>query len=1408
MRLYSKRLNNRRVAAQLIYLMTVAALGLICIGAAAASDSQSAVFSSDAGTEQSLGDAAQPEQLDAPADCQNPTTNDVAFDLCKAQNGRDVEIGAGAFNKDCQSNTVVFNADLGPFSGKVGKIQINAGGVLVLNDVSAKDFNLETTGIDINGGSLLIGSAKCPIGTINSNHNVTITFTGPKPSNCGILDKPATCDSWVKGIQVDAKGTLRMYGLKGVAPNGVSWTYLSQPAGNPKTFSKEEGVLAPPPQKANSGVMYTAVKVDSGSGAWRPKDWIAVATTSFSPWETEFVQIDSVKENTDKNCGPTNDQNCGASKITLKDDLHFYHFGGPDPGVPGDANDKAGAPTNYGVDERAEVGLISRNIILTSDSDEGKASNHGLHWGGELKFLKDFAAVSLQGVELQKFGKEQLGSYPIHFHQDGSLSKKAPADVLVDSNSIDHSYNKCITTHSTSDLSYTNNVCARITGHIFYEEVGDESNVTFKGNLGMGAMSNSFDVNEVGNGKETRKELIKDFYWVGDNMTQVPIPGNNAAALKRINYDQFKIFDADTQYSQQQRSDGIAGTFITVRGQCASGFDKEGKMLLAGAPDDTDKTNTCYPANASKPIYFEPPTGFWILNPSVKLIGNSIAGCQDTGSAYWYLPPPDPSINAVKFIPIGPNYTDPPEASPGSKHGVFMNNRGHGCYRGLIDDQFEVPTADSLFAYQKGENTPITHPMVDEFDGVTLSRIRYRGVWLRPVFYYLKDARLATNERSISFVTSGGADGNYPGVWSLLGHSTMVGISQNNVDRFGPCGSKVFVKGTWVRGAMKGCIDLTAPESGVANGGEFLEQGYPDPNRNMFGFMSYDGPPLMVNDRFVNFLVDPSTTLLTKTDQTVLSGWTFSTPFKHYEGDAAIGWLESNQSAYPTAASTKQLSFDNVDLRHQVFTDIVNLGAFNDGDQNTSILDLDGTLSGYKVGTVDMGTVTQLPHAFPASLNNLPFNASSNSIDECKATGQQNTDSEGRPTAAMVPSGIGQFELEALYPDNNPTCNAKNPGFGTCHDHSQLLTFYKDTLDFNQHGSMSLHSRNGLGIWEPKVASGYGYVVRADPYTVTAAGGMQVTSGVGIPPVVDLSIVDTVKPIDPTHPFYVQLGICYSKNDVGGTHPAGNFTITRGYKSWGGGNLQPGDQSLRQFFNQLQFLADANQWCFNTDSQNPQNMGTMPPLTGCPTVGVSLQTNGGCLAGGTEFTDQQGKPACKFPTSTLSEVEPRDIKGMTTDGTLSGPPNLDKYFYDSNTGMLYLWIVQTDANAAGPSPLGNCTGQASDPPFCPQLTNGVSTGEPYYNCPAEGCSNYRITLNDPTYTVNTAGQSTCPVFGTATGNANDWLNGTAGVTWPAPPTSLPIPVLYDKSTNEVVTRTEPNPNPAPHYAPASNPTCQ
>jgi hypothetical protein len=1260
-----------------------------------------------------------------------------------------VVIGGSSGTGNCKGGNI--NAYIDKSGLVLGQIKVNSGSALNLYDDTAQSqdnsiLTLQTSGIQ-DLGALRLGSAACPIGTTKPDTKVVVTFTGIKMSCKG------SCAGYVKGIEVGSGATLRMYGIKGVPPNGVSWTHLRRPAGDPGKYSKANGITAPAEDSAD--VIYTNADVGTGKGAWRTGDWIVIATTSFSPWESEFVQIKSPVEAT------TDPQKFGKSKITLGQNLKFYHFGGPAVGdASTDTNYKAGADQNYGVDERAEVGLISRNITLTSDAD---ASADNLHWGGELRFLEGFTAVSLQGVQLQKFGKEQLGSYPIHFHMDSELKDKKPEDKLVDSNSIDHSYNKCITVHSTQNLSISNNVCARITGHIFYEEIGDEYNIAFHKNLGIGAMSNSFDVHTTT--EKDRDTLTMNYYWPGDNLFTPTI------------FNQFNIFDTDGQDNP-------------VHGTCGS-VNTEGKIDL-NRPINPDHPK-CDPSESPPgDVWFEPPTGFWIVNPSTKLTGNAIAGCQDTGKAYWYVPPTNP-VNGfdVKFIPIGRRYS----AYGDERHGVFENNSGHACYSGVYGEADAGVESGQLFGYQNGLHDSKHQAVADVFDGLTLSRIRDRGVWLRPTFFVVNDGRFATIRDAVSLVTSGGVDGNYPGVWGLLKHSVIVGISTNNVDRWGPCGAKeLLTTGTQVRGAQYGCIDQTVPKTpaGVV-GGEFTDRGYATPDWPMFGFLIYDGPPLIFHNRFVNFRVAPGTKatsgftpakLLTNDDDNILNKWGFTgTPqcpppnltYTNYEGDAALGWFNANPSSYPAATTTEKLTFTNVDLIHQIYTAAVNRGSFTDGDENTTIIDDDGTLSGLSALDTDKKPLPSI------SLNNLGINASSNSVDECKSAGAEDLLLEGRPTSAMVPSALGQLEFEQLYPPIPPPFNDPGLNDPLGRQHTELLTFKKNSPDFTDlagvehHGPMPLRSRNGLGDWEPKVTSGYGYTVTADNYQDPGQSCQKVPAQnkvpkpPGIASIVDLTLTDIVnaRRIDPDHPFYVQLGICFTNNDPAGTHPADMFTISKGFRSYGGGQVvNPPNDSLAKYWGG--FLP-----CNLLDSQMAVAAGdpnVMP--TTCPAESA------------------KGTKVVKLAESKTG------IGELTTDGKLNGPPVLNKYWYDKTNGWLFLWVAQTEPNAKGPSPLGNCTGDAAtDPYFCPSNT----TKDSYYVCPAEGCPTYRIALSDPSYVP---GPSNC----------GDPYSAAQGYEWPGGPEKDDKPfentLVLSGTTTAVIQKAEGGKDKKfPHYTTTSAVKC-
>jgi len=112
------------------------------------------------------------------------------------------------------------------------------------------NLSLQTDNIFIEG-ALQVGSASCPIGSGsgNSSKTVTIQLTGTRPAvlptvpNC--TNRDGTPSHFDKGILVCPGGTLNMYGAKGVPPDGVNWTTLLDPAGDPTRFGAGKGLGAP-----------------------------------------------------------------------------------------------------------------------------------------------------------------------------------------------------------------------------------------------------------------------------------------------------------------------------------------------------------------------------------------------------------------------------------------------------------------------------------------------------------------------------------------------------------------------------------------------------------------------------------------------------------------------------------------------------------------------------------------------------------------------------------------------------------------------------------------------------------------------------------------------------------------------------------------------------------------------------------------------------------------------------------------------------------------------------------------------------------------------------------------------------------------------------------------------------------
>lgn len=128
---------------------------------------------------------------------------------------------------------------------------------------------------------------------------------------------------------------------------------------------------------------------------------------------------------------------------------------------------------NWEVDLRAEVGLLTHNILIQGDAASELDSIGGhimLHMG---------ASGYFSGVELYNMGqKKKLGRYPFHWHQLRNV-----AGQYFNNSSVHQSYNRAITIHSTDSALVSNNFFYDHQGHGVFFEDGTEIGNTVTGNV-------------------------------------------------------------------------------------------------------------------------------------------------------------------------------------------------------------------------------------------------------------------------------------------------------------------------------------------------------------------------------------------------------------------------------------------------------------------------------------------------------------------------------------------------------------------------------------------------------------------------------------------------------------------------------------------------------------------------------------------------------------------------------------------------------------------------------------------------------------------------------------------------------------------------------------------------------------
>ncbi|XP_030740349.1 cell migration-inducing and hyaluronan-binding protein isoform X1 [Echinops telfairi] len=216
----------------------------------------------------------------------------------------------------------------------------------------------------------------------------------------------------------------------------------------------------------DTNVNSTILRLEDNVQSWKPGDTLVVASTDYSMYQAEEFRVLPCRA-------------CAPNQVKVAGKPMYLHIG----------------EEIDGVDMRAEVGLLTRNIVVMGEMEDAcYPYNHHIcdffdfdTFGGHIKFALGFKAAHMEGVELKHMGQQLVGQYPIHFHLAGDVDEEGGYDppTYVRELSIHHTFSRCVTVHGSNGLLVKDVVGYTSLGHCFFTEDGPEERNTFDHCLGL-----------------------------------------------------------------------------------------------------------------------------------------------------------------------------------------------------------------------------------------------------------------------------------------------------------------------------------------------------------------------------------------------------------------------------------------------------------------------------------------------------------------------------------------------------------------------------------------------------------------------------------------------------------------------------------------------------------------------------------------------------------------------------------------------------------------------------------------------------------------------------------------------------------------------------------------------------------
>lgn len=857
-----------------------------------------------------------------------------------------------------------------------------------------------------------------------------------------------------KVLAVSYGATVELEGYKGVtfdmvndpASSGVSWIRLA------------DGHSLDPQA---SSLMLEREPGDK----WKKGDEIVVTTTDYLPGHSEKLRIvgdfPDNKDSEYRGGAKVNFEAFDTPTNTTKK-LEWWHngvrYGGradtparrfnteTDGRLPRRLrNSIANDLTWTGAETRAAVALLSRSIKIVSGGDKAgvlfpavNTNGPSYHYGAHMVIRQGFEHLHISGVEFVQMGQGgRLGHYPVHFH----MARKTPFWTVIKDSAVNESMNRWFVLHSTQNVTLARNVGYKSIGHGYYLESGTESDNQLYSNIGIfarAAVENRQNERKVPgilayNGQDKRSFPYRSdvetptVFWISNGWND--FIGNMAAG-------------AGTCGAAYWLVPAVNSDMVDVsEDHRAMDWSLSGYAGLQKA--NTPKNNLMQGTTPLKSFYKNTATSamfsFQTVGDGPDCGGVIAADATDDGTL--------PRLKAVRSIapPPTPNYLDDhyyPYTVGGSRFATTCPSDGKGGH-------------DCTQIKQRCEATNLDHCTATVLDHFTSSfhwaEGNFSAIWLRPQWYLLVDSVITDVQNGgLTFITGGDYTHSsiVRGYWALARNTIFVGNTNPNPDPSKPETKKyAFAGNVGPFNAMSGlkCDVKAQLPAYCLNANEGITMPTVGFFTNQRLSNIYDGPSYQDSNAYLDITTADCPMWKDgdqgKKDQGCMYGSNSAylrlkrkpgttskddlelcrTPGFAYLPNAAIAWKQPNGFYYPPAFHSKNLFFDNVDLRHYVINPLFESNTYLTNetavskeycrlaggifrtwtsiDRQTELTDDDGSLTGLSNNAQPTGTAKQTISVNDDSFFNAPVETA-----ECgSATGPNAT-----PAAACGPLTIGQ----------------------------------------------------------------------------------------------------------------------------------------------------------------------------------------------------------------------------------------------------------------------------------------------------------------------------------------------------------------------------------------------------------------